>query len=250
MTKVFTPEHYRTAEQYGFDFESELPEAEILAEMDLTVDVLQGRDSHLSISRDDLTAYHFLHYGGRRGAGRFAVDLLLSGEAGQFIRSDDMQEKLVGLQERLSHTFKPNRLNAPLPLGRFSLSSHPIGSTPGELWLPEEFTDFFEGEIPAEPIPSRSPGPFLYPKEDVSLTYTGTSRTNTTYGRFMFNELADNNPALVDRSCPNAGRKDLSYPEDMPRLHLDEISVEAEGKERLFVTVSSEMVMLAVEPVA
>lgn len=249
MPQIFNPEHYRTSQQYRTSFEGEPSEAEILAEMDLTVNALQGHDSALSIGRDDLIAHHFLHYGGLRGAARFALAMFLSGDYKEFVQSDAIQQRLAEFSKRLTYALRPDRLSAPLPLGRFSMSAYPIGSTPGDLKLPEDFVDYFEGVVPAEPIPGRKPRPFLYPREGVSLSYTATSRTDTSSGQAMINELANYNPSLVDKIYPNIGRSDLEFPSDMPRLHIDEVALEAEGSEEHFAVISSESAMLAVEQI-
>jgi len=244
---MFPPDHYRTAERFGADFgEEKYPDAEILAEIDLTLHTLLHEDPRLSMGRDDLEAYHWLHYGGMRGASNLAVSAALAGEHTAFIRGDKTAKELEPLQKVLQYVLGPDQLSMPLPLGRFPLNRFPLGTAQAHPPLPDAFMDLFEGTVPAEPIPARNPGPFLYVRDGVSLSYNGTVRTDSEFGRFVFGELTERNPSLLERTMPNADRADLDY-EDRPALHLDELIAEEDGSTHTVVAISSSVMLLGVE---
>lgn len=159
MSQIFTPEHFKTAEQFGYHHLSDVY-GETAYELALTLPLLEGQGD-IGVPLAELQGYHFLQYG---------KDSEVVAEAIEYVRADidsdrrnwKASEILDGRLERILET---DELTKPLELGRIALSKNThVDPRLQKVTEKVEIKDY--GGVQCS-------GDFLYPGDGVSMFYRG-----------------------------------------------------------------------------
>lgn len=155
MASIFSEDHYKTAEQFGFPQFSDIW-AETSAELALTLPVLEEQSS-VGLSLADLQGYHFLQY---RKASRWVA------QTAEFIKEGaGWEEAAEILDGRLEQMLEPDELTRPLELGRIALGENTSIAPELELLTVRDTIKAYGGV--------QQEGDFLYPADDVELFFRG-----------------------------------------------------------------------------
>lgn len=216
---MFPANHYKTGKRFGLDSFTSVY-SEVAAELALTLPVAQRENGTLSLSKRELMAYHFLHYGAEHSATSGVVELLLGGRRNSPLIDLSVAEKLEELRDMLAGSLQSVDAREALPLGRLSLGA--IGM---DVKVPEELGRFTEEAIIGDPASwEQRPGVFLHPLEGAYLHYHG-SMTG-----WRADEVIGDNPNLL-HELANIGI-------ERSELMLDEIRARTMEGGETFVAVS------------
>lgn len=113
MPQIFTPEHYRTAEQFGVEGFADAW-GMTSAEIALTLTRLNDANVLSGMSMDDLQGYHFMHY---------SADFEIVKESAEWIldKNEWNEEKVPGTKQRLEEVLQRGKMLAPIELGRIAV---------------------------------------------------------------------------------------------------------------------------------
>lgn len=165
-TRIFAPEHYNTAGWFGL---AGFPDGytEALAELALTLPLLERENGVIGFSIDELVSYHMMHYGLARAAGEVVVEALAEGRVHSLNLMDfprNLRARIDNLQPVAERVLSHGEVTGLVPLGRMAISSG--------LGLPNALKGLLEPvHVPRSETAPHRPETFFYPKDGVSLSY-------------------------------------------------------------------------------
>ncbi len=187
---IFPSSHFETARQFEVEsFADE--ESRIIAELSLTLPFLQRENGVLGFDLDQLSAYHMLHYGAERPEVCAAATMIMEGGVSEELAQQlptHIFNKMNQLQDILKGALKARyEVSGSLAFGRIALSENCL-DIPEQI---EESTTFVEASEAGKH--TGRPELFLYPNEDIALSYAGLV---PTWDKNDVQRLAADHPPL------------------------------------------------------
>ncbi len=222
---IFPESHFNTAEKFDVDgFDGE--DMEIVAELAETLPKLLDNNGVLGFSANELASYHLIHYGADRLLTKALAETL-----NQEVLDEDWMQSLPGNTaskvKNLVNVVKTGLeagglKGGSLALGRIALSQ----IYQDDIDIPDELSGLTTAKtIPEDPSETRRPGKFLYPKQDVAMSYIGQMQT------------VDNK--FVDYLRGESPIREFVKDKPAYDVFFDEIHVRSKDRREFFVIVSS-----------